>query len=39
LAAVLADRNRLQKHVARARTILASAERLDVAAIARRWRK
>jgi transposase len=36
LAAVLADRNRLQKHVARARIILASAERLDVAEVARR---
>ena len=36
LAAILADRNRPQKHVARARIILASAERLDVAAIARR---
>ena len=35
LAAVLADRNRPQKHVARARIILASAERLEVAAIAR----
>ena len=36
LAAVLADRNRPQKHVARARVILASAERLDVAEVARR---
>jgi transposase len=36
LAAVLADRNRPQKHAARARIILASAERLEVAAIARR---
>ena len=36
LAAVLADRNRPQKHVARARLILASAERLDVAEVARR---
>src|SRR6476659_2311064 len=36
LAAVLADRNRPQKHVARARIILASAERLDVAEVARR---
>ena len=36
MAAVLADRNRPQKHVARARIILASAERLDVAEIARR---
>jgi len=34
LAAVLADRNRPQKHVARARIILASAEGLEVAAIA-----
>jgi transposase len=36
LAAVLADRNRPQKHVARARIILASAERLDVTEVARR---
>ena len=36
LAAVLADLNRPQKHVAPAPIILASAERLDVAAIARR---
>src|SRR3954453_18725048 len=36
LAAVLADRNRPQKHVAGARIILASAEGLEVAAIARR---
>ena len=36
LAAILADRNRPQKHAARARIILHSAERLDVAAIARR---
>jgi transposase len=36
LAGVLADRNRPQKHVARARIILASAERLDVAEVARR---
>jgi transposase len=36
LAAVLADRNRPQKHVARARIILASADRLDVAEVARR---
>ena len=35
LAAILVDRNRPQKHVARVRIILASAERLDVAAIAR----
>src|SRR3954453_3369238 len=38
LAAVLADRNRPQKHVARARIILASAERLDVGEVARRAR-
>jgi transposase len=38
LAAVLADRNRPQKHVARARIILASAERLEVAEVARRAR-
>ena len=36
LAAVLADRNRPQKHVARVRIILHSAERLDVAEVARR---
>ena len=36
LAGVLADRNRPQKHVARARIILASVERLDVAEVARR---
>ena len=36
MAAILADRNRPQKHAARARIILHSAERLDVAAIARR---
>ena len=36
LAAVLADRNRPQKHVARARIILHSAARLDVAKVARR---
>ena len=36
MAAVLADRNRPQKHVARARIILASAERLEVAEVARR---
>ena len=36
LAAIAADRNRPQKHAARARIILASAERLDVAEIARR---
>ena len=32
----MADRNRAQKHVARARIILGSAERLRVAAVARR---
>ena len=36
LAAILADRNRPQKHAARARIILASAERLGVAEVARR---
>jgi transposase len=36
LAAVLVDRYRPQKHVARARIILHSAERLDVAEVARR---
>jgi transposase len=36
LAAVLADRNRPQKHVARARIILASTGRLEVAEVARR---
>jgi transposase len=36
LEAITADRNRAQKHVARARIILASAERLSVAEIARR---
>jgi transposase len=36
LAAILADRNRPQKHVARVRIILASTERLDVAEVARR---
>ncbi len=36
LAGVLADRNRPQKHVARARIILASVERMDVAEVARR---
>ena len=35
LEAILADRNRAQKHVTRARIILASAERLSVAAAAR----
>jgi transposase len=36
LEAIVADRNRAQKHVARARVILASAERLPVAAVAKR---
>ena len=36
LEAIVADRNRPQKHVARARIILYSAERLDVAGVARR---
>ena len=36
LEAVVADRNRPQKHVARARIVLFSAQRLDVAAVARR---
>jgi transposase len=36
LGAIAADRNRPQKHAARARIILASAERLDVAEVARR---
>jgi transposase len=35
LEAVVADRNRPQKHVARARLVLLSAERLGVAAVAR----
>jgi Winged helix-turn helix len=35
LAAIVADRNRPHKHVARARIILHSAERLDVAVVAR----
>jgi transposase/transposase-like protein len=35
LAAIVADRNRRQKHVARARIVLLSADRLDVAAVAR----
>jgi transposase/transposase-like protein len=35
LAALVSDRNRPQKHVARARIVLLSAERLDVAAVAR----
>jgi transposase len=36
LAAIVADRNRPQKHVARARIILGSAERLPVLEVARR---
>ena len=36
LEAIVADRNRAQKHVARARLVLLSAERLDVATVARR---
>ena len=36
LAAILADRNRPQKHAARVRIILHSAARLDVAEVARR---
>ena len=36
LKAIVADRNRPQKHAARARIILCSAERLDVAGVARR---
>ena len=35
LAAILADRNRPQKHAARARLVLHAAERLDVAEVAR----
>jgi Homeodomain-like domain len=35
LAVIIADRNRPQKHVARARIVLLSADRLDVAAVAR----
>src|SRR3954468_1117799 len=35
LEAIIADRNRPQKHVARARLVLLSADRLGVAAIAR----
>ena len=34
----MADRNRAQKHVARARIILGSADRLNVAEVARRAR-
>ena len=36
MVAILADRNRPQKHVARVRVILHSAERLGVAEVARR---
>ena len=36
LEAIVADRNRAQKHVARARIILGSAARLSVAQVARR---
>jgi transposase len=36
LEAIVGDRNRAQKHVARARIILGSADRLSVAAVARR---
>jgi transposase len=36
LEAIVADRNRAQKHVARARIILGSADRLSVAKVARR---
>jgi transposase len=36
LAAVVADRNSRQKHVTRARIVLSSAERFDVAEVARR---
>jgi transposase len=36
LAAIVADRNRPQKHAARVRIILHSADRLDVAEVARR---
>ncbi|MGH6917135.1 MAG: helix-turn-helix domain-containing protein, partial [Geminicoccaceae bacterium] len=36
LEAIVADRNRAQKHVARARIILGSAARLAVAEVARR---
>jgi transposase len=36
LEAIVVDRNRAQKHVARARVVLASAERLPVAAVAKR---
>ena len=36
MEAIIGDRNRVQKHVARARTILGSADRLSVAEVARR---
>src|SRR5919108_5643233 len=36
LEAIVADRDRAQKHVARARIILGSADRLSVAQVARR---
>jgi transposase len=36
LAAIAADRNRPQEHAARARIVLLSADRLDVASVARR---
>src|SRR3712207_6850716 len=36
LEAIVADRNRPQKHVARARLVLLSADRPDVATVARR---
>jgi hypothetical protein len=36
LEAIVADRNRAQKHVARARIILGSGDRLKVAEVARR---
>ena len=36
LEAIVADRNRPQKHAARARLVLLSADRLDVATVARR---
>ena len=38
LEAIVADRNRAQKHVAQSRIIQGSAERLNVAEIARRAR-
>jgi transposase len=38
LEAIVADRNRAQKHVARARILLGSADRLSVAEVARRAR-